>query len=416
MTYSQYTHNRIVKNTKEVLKNSCINLDPTNKYIQDFTQDKGSEGKAKTIVCSGFINLHCHLAYSNIKLKEQKLFPWLKELLSKIQQRDDVYSPRLNSLGGAKAAIKTGTSFLVENTNYLSESISAFQSTGLKGIIGLEIFGSDPKKANDIFNASIQEIEKQESHEDLQITLSPHASYDVSPELWKLCIDWTQNQSLPLLSHVAESDAEEAWFQNKDSAIAKDAKDFWASINTLSIKEELWQSYPSSIQYLKSKSMLAYNLLLTHMVKARKEDLEEIKKHNISLVSCPRSNEFLLNGMPDYNLWQELELSYALGTDSEASNYDLDMRSEANSIKALNSKDAFELITEKAAKILKEESIGSLNPGQSADFIVFEVDESVDLDSHNIFDLIMNPEISKIKEVYINGSQKYLAEGINISK
>lgn len=386
--------------------NSAIELSEDKKTIASFSTHNTESQSRRTIAVPGFINLHTHLSYSSIQLASQELFPWLRELV-KIQQMDQRFSPSSNALEGLLELAQSGTTFVVDNTSHPQETYDALKKIGLKGLIGAEIFGSDPSKADTIFAKTLNEIQSLTEDDDIEFTLSPHASYDVSPLLWQKCIAWCKANGKRLLTHVAESSVEEKWFQDKDSNEVQSAKDFWASINTLDIKLKNWKSYPSSIQYLYQNQLLDPCLLLTHMVHASKADLELVSKLNIPLVTCPRSNLYLQNGLANYDLWQKLNLDFGVGTDSKASNQSLDIREELKLIKNLSSKEKFELITSKAAKILgKEKNIGSLEKGMAADFVVLEVmKDDLDLESLNIFDLILDTTLTKIKSVIVNGKR-----------
>ncbi len=408
MHYLSYTHNLVVQHSSQILMNSTIELSEDKKTIIGFSTHNTESQSRRTIAIPGFINLHTHLSYSSIQLAPQELFPWLRELI-KIQQMDQRFSPSTNALAGLLELAQSGTTFVVDNTSHPQETYNALKKIGLKGLIGVEVFGSDPSKADAIFDKTIDEISSLTTIEDddIEFTLSPHASYDVSPLLWQKCIAWCKAHGKRLLTHVAESAVEERWFQDKDSLEVESAKDFWTSINTLDIKLKNWKSYPSSIQYLYQNQLLDSCLLLTHMVHASKADLELVSKLNIPLVTCPRSNLYLKNGLANYDLWQELNLEFGIGTDSKASNQSLDIREELKLIKNLNSKEKFELITSKAAKILgKEKNIGSLEKGMAADFVILEVTkDDLDLESLNIFDLILDTTLTKIKSVIVNGKR-----------
>lgn len=376
------------------------------KAINDNTPDSKN---SVLLIAPGFINLHCHLAYTDLQLARAPLFSWLKNLMAKKINFAEA------SLAAAKKSLSFGTTFLVDNTSHIEESINAFQKSNLKGLIGLEVFGSDPQKAQSIFDQQIKKIsELEKKHPDLDFCLSPHASYDVSVELWHKCLRWSSETGKALLTHIAESPEEESWFQNQEAPLASQ---FWQELGTLEAKIQNWQSYKSSIDFMNQNAFLDYEpnpLIYTHAVQAGLDDLKIIKEKNIPLISCPRSNEFLENGAPDIKSWQELEISYGIGTDSEASNQDLDLRKEVNKLSEiypLSAKEKFELLTTKAAQILgKEKEIGTLDLGSSADFTVFEINKDIDINSCDPLELIFDTDISKVKEVYINGKEVYQAK------
>ncbi|MDA0772381.1 MAG: amidohydrolase family protein [Cyanobacteria bacterium] len=408
MLPNQYTHNIVIKNTDETLFNTVIEAKTSITDYRQINNNHIDKSNTKQIIIPGLINLHSHLAYSDTTLSSQSLFPWISQLVE-IHHMGEASLPSA-ALKGAQEALSFGTSFLIDNTSHPEDSIKAFQESGLKGIIGIEIFGSDPKQATQILQQNLKQINKLNKPTNVDLTLSPHASYDVSPQLWQLCLDWCNQNQVPLLSHLAESAAEEAWFQDKDSQQAQSAKEFWDKINTLETKLANWQSYPSSTRYLHGHNLLKPFSLFTHLVHATKQDLELIKAAGIGIITCPRSNLYLKNGLANYQQWHKLAIDFAIGTDSKASNSDLDLRKEANAIPGLSAKAKFELITNKAAKLLKRDDLGSLDIGKAADWVVLEVqDQNIDLATADPFELIMDTAMTIVKQVYIDGNCRYQA-------
>ncbi len=411
MPCKRYTHNIIIKNPSEVLKNVVITRENGITNIQKLDEELTEQTTKRQIIIPGLINLHCHLVYTGIQTQSRKLFPWIAELV-KIQQMEESSLPSPSDLGadlnfkralaGALQAKNYGTSFIIENSNRPLISYQALKAAKLKGLIGIEVFGSDPEQAENIWAQILKQLESLPQDPNIQFTLSPHASYDVSPALWKLCQEWCDEHQVPLLTHVAESQVEEKWFQDCNSNEAKSAREFWAGINTLDVKLKHWKPYASSVQYLAASGMLSSNMLITHAVHASREDLELIKSYGAKLITCPRSNLFLGNGLPDYRSWQELKMNWALGTDSEASNENLDLRAEANTIQGLSARERFELLTIKAASLIGRKDLGVIQEGVNSDYIVLDVlKDDIDLDACDPFELVMDTEICKIKQATI---------------
>jgi 5-methylthioadenosine/S-adenosylhomocysteine deaminase len=410
MTYKTYTHNFVVKNSNEVFENAELRCKNTSDNIHGLGENLNIDpSKPVTILVPGFINLHCHLAYSKVKLDSQPLFSWLKELYQKTFL-DETYSPRSNVLGSLDDLLSFGTTYIVDNCFNLKESFEGISAKRIKATIGLEVFGSDPLKAQEIFNHSLTLLNKFENiNPNIELCLSPHAVYDVSKELWRKCVDWSKANNKILLSHIAESEEEELFMQDLNHPKLQSAKEFWQNINTLEAKEKNWQAYLSSVDFLIKNELLFDKLVLAHGVYCNSEDLLEIKKHNTKLINCPRSNEFLKNGIANTKQWQDLSIEFAMGTDSAASNHDLDIRKELAKNKHLSAKEKFDKITIEAAKILgRDQDIGSLEIGKAADFVVLKlINHTVQISKDNIFELMLDPKQTQVEEVYINNSNVY---------
>ncbi len=406
MTYKTYTHKYIVKNPNEVIENAQIHCLGHADKIQGFSLV--AEGTAETILVPGFINLHCHLNYYDLKLKEQKLFLWLKDLLAKTFF-DKEFNPKQHALDSIDELMQYGVSYIVENSSNLEASLAAISEKQIKATIGLEVFGSDPQDAQRIFNEAINTIEKF-SDANIELCLSPHAIYDVSKELWQLCLEWSKANNRLLLSHIAESQEEEIFTKNFHDEQLKDAKDFWQSIKSLEAKAKNWQSYKNSFDFLYQNKLLYDKLLLAHGVYLDDEALATIAKEKIKLINCPRSNKFLNNDKAQTKKWHQEKIEFAFGTDSRASNYDLDIRKELLENSHLNAQEKFAKLTIDAAKMIgKEHEIGSLKEGKSADFVVLEIveGEKEKLNLENIFEFVVDPRKTRVKELYIDNKKVF---------
>ncbi len=436
MVLDQYTQNIIIKNSKELVKNAQINS--KNGYIESISSlspinTSDNLGK-KQIISAGFINLHAHLAYTNLNLNSKKLFSWLKDLVKEIN--DDNFEAESASISGAKMALASGTTFLIDNTSHFNASLKAFSNTKLRGIIALELFGSDGTQAKNILDNALEIIEANKLlfTQNFKVALAPHSLYSVSPELLIEITKYLQDlESSPfkdileamIFMHFAEDELEEKYFKQSNLTETNLELDlmlnFWQSLGLLDLKKKHFKSALSSWDYLKRYYIesleVPSRMLLTHVINLSESEIQELSTFkNFALVSCPRSNEFLLHNKAAVDLWEAYALDYALGTDSKASNFDLDLRLELKALlKRLNNTGAldpsrqFELLTSSAAKAIgKEHEIGSLEPNKYADYVIFELlDDSLDLDSINPYLAVLDPELTRVSEVYVGGDLVY---------
>ena len=418
----------IITNDKEPILNGGL-LIHDSKIInigkkEDFGDLKNTQleiiDHGNALICPGFINLHTHLLYSNLGHIDGKdgLFPWLEKLTdrtSSLTEDDFIASIKY----GINQALSTGTTFIVENTpNHLSTQ--ELMKSPIKALIGFEIFGSDEDKADEIFN-EVQSLIYNQSRINpvstkLDFTFSPHAPYDVSKPLWKKLIEWSKNNDKLLLTHLEESPQEKLWWQEKSGQ----AINFWKKLNKLESKVKYWKKYNSGIDFLNKNHILASNIIASHLCKATKEDLLVLKEKNISLVHCPRSNFYLNNGTANIQKWNELNILWGIGTDSIASNINLDMLEEVrftiNQQKliynfSLSAKDAFLAITKNAAKILSMDSkIGGLKTNFCADFLVYEIPNKPDSTYKDPYELVIwdMDNNKNLKEVWINGEKDWI--------
>lgn len=371
-----------------------------------------------SLICPGFINLHTHLLYSKLnKLQGKKgLFPWLSGLVDKTSnwtEKDYIASVRF----GIEQALSTGTTSIVENTSNLL-SITELINSPLRGLIGLEVFGSNEEEAAEIFNKAKEILSSEPFNSKFAFTLSPHAPYDVSILLWKKLINWSTKNKKPLLTHLEESLQEKIWWQEKSGP----AIDFWQKINKLKPKLKYWGKYNSSIDFLYKNNLLSENIIATHLSSATEDDLKLLRKNDLKLVHCPRSNFTLNCGTANIKFWDELGFLWGIGTDSSASNDNLDILEELRfAIKQqelennylISAKYGFELITSKAAALLsKEDLLGRLKQRAHADFLVYDIKDKPIATYNDPYNLVVWDINNKqdLKEVWINGDKVWIAK------
>ena len=422
----------IITNNSEPIINGGLLIEDSKIIAVGKTEDFG-DYKNKNIkiinhkdslICPGFINLHSHLLYSKTgKINSSDgLFPWLEQLVSNMKDwQEDAYINSINF--GINQALSTGTTFLVENTpsNLSAQELS---KSPLRALIGIEVFGSDESETENILHNTLEQMSNCHSRfcendiKRIELTFSPHAPYDVSKPLWKRLLQWSQENSKLLLTHLEESPDEKLWWQNKSGK----AVNFWKSINKLEPKLKYWEKYNSGIDFLNKNNLLNKNIIGTHLCQANKDNLTVLKEKNINLVHCPRSNYYLNNGTANLKLWNELGILWGIGTDSIASNENLDLLQELRfTINQQNitygfnipAKGAFKAITSNAAKIIsKDHELGYLKEGYYADFLVYDIKDTPGYTYQDPYNLIVfDVDNDKdLKEVWINGSRAWMKE------
>ncbi|MFX0071028.1 MAG: amidohydrolase family protein [Candidatus Hermodarchaeota archaeon] len=158
--------------------------------------------------------------------------------------------------------------------------------------------------------------------------------------------------------------------------------------------------------------------VIIHGTQFKKKDVMLIKKANIALVLCPRSNAYFGAGFPPINEILDLEIPVSLGTDNVMTN-NTDIFEEMrflyrisrvlNKSGKLGAKTLLKMVTINAAKNFKiESSIGSIKKGKEADFFIIDLNAPNfylnEINNRNILPLIVQRTKSEnIKEVYIKG-------------
>ena len=160
------------------------------------------------------------------------------------------------------------------------------------------------------------------------------------------------------------------------------------------------------------------NLLAVHMTQLTEAEIERVAEAGTTVIHCPESNLKLASGFcPTQDLLSQ-QARVIIGTDSCASNDDLDMFSEMRTAAllakgvslqatAFPAEQALRAATIDAAKAFRlDDEIGSLEPGKSADIIAINCDN---IEGQPIYDLashlVYSCERSRVSDVFISGRQ-----------
>lgn len=416
-----------VKNATLKISNNLISEIDSNHL-----NDKSDSEQNNTIILPGFINLHSHLDYSKLPFNACPLFSWIENLVS--TTRDWSTDQFLESARyGAGQALLQGTTFLVDSS-YSGAGARAMAEIGLKGIVGLELFGVDQNKSEMLFSHWQKRFEPlaEAMPGNIKLTISPHSLYTVSPALFQKACQWAREQSLPVLTHLSESLEEFEWTQKGNKRIDNylqvvipvgDEKEKREVVESIS-----WKSKGlSPVKSLEEAGCLTDALVAAHAVRLTEEDRNVLKQHGVKLAHCPRSNKNLENGRAELEKILLEKISVGLGTDSLASTENLSMLEEARSMLdvhgdsldvALNESDAktreelaLRLITIESARLLGIDSeTGSLEKGKRADLVVMEMESNLDsLGPDQIYSSLFSSLSSgkaRIKSVFIDGIQR----------
>lgn len=388
------------------------------------------------IITPGLINLHTHLDYTLMRHvdTDSDMFGWLRSLVTGARQfhaEDWLHS----ALQGASEVALSGTT-TVADCSYRGTAAEAAAFVGLRAVVGLELFGIDETRAEPIWQEWLQKLQKLESalaqvekrtgafnasgkgaaaSALVTLTVSPHAPYTVAPPLWRRARQWAEKAGLPVLCHLAESQAESDFLAGAGDEIigylswvyAQDVENVrgWTA----------WRSHAGSpVEYARAKEYLHRRLVAAHAINLSASDVELVRQAGCGIAHCPRSNARLRNGFAPVASFVKAGVPFGFGTDSAASTADLSVLNEARfSLHALRlvecdadirSQDFFHRLTLEAARVLGLESLtGSLDEGKVADIAVFAIDQLITGRAlERPYEMLMHGGV-RAEDVFVNG-------------
>mgnify|MGYP000050056495 CR=1 FL=1 len=143
-------------------------------------------------------------------------------------------------------------------------------------------------------------------------------------------------------------------------------------------------------EYMESVGWLGDDVWFAHMVHPSSDEITQMAKTRTGVCHCPSSNMILASGIAPVRDMVDAGMKVALGVDGSASNDGNHMLGEARQAMLLqrvgwpgfesradrfSAREALELATLGGARVLRrEEDLGSLEVGKSADLVAFRVD------------------------------------------
>ncbi|MBS1991378.1 MAG: amidohydrolase family protein [Cyanobacteria bacterium SZAS LIN-2] len=364
-----------------------------------------------SVITPGLFNLHTHLDYSNLAhltdFTGETMFDWLEGLVA--QSRSQLGTPEIliqSALAGAQEAALAGTSFVVDST-FMGAAATGLATTGIKGLVGLELFGLDQDKAALLFDMWQERLAKLIGTAGsaltealaagrIRLTVAPHAPYTVSPALWLKAGQWARERNLPLTCHLAESDNEANWIRDVDLRLERYLLKVMPphpDIDQAVFLQTLpWRGASlSPTEHLARHCLLDEGTIAAHCLKTSQTDIGLLASHKVKVALCPRSNVILKNGLPTPAPFLQAGLTVGLGTDSKASSPSLNLLEEglylrrqllANSSTDIGQVPDYQTILrmltiDGARAVGLQSTTGSLEIGKAADIAAFDLKRPV---------------------------------------
>jgi len=371
------------------------------KGLSDHADEEGMNGYDVThfhnsIILPGFVNTHTHLPMQFFRgmADDLPLMEWLQKHIWPAEGKwlSEEFVMAATELAAIEM-IKSGTTSSCD-MYFMSDTIaSVIRQAGLKAVIGVGVldiptkFGKD---ADDYIEKASELFLKYEGDRNIDISLCPHAPYTVKPENYIKCVEFCGKHDLLLHTHLAEAANE-----------APDSIDRYGK-NTVQIMNEVGA-------FDLNKNMFA------HCVHLSDEDIALMGDKKVNVAHCIQSNMKLGNGFAPIKKMIEAGVNVTIGTDGAASNNDLDMINEMNSVALthkgvnqdptfLKSEEVLQMGTINGAKGLGLNKTGELKRGNLADFTVLSFDEAHMTPVYNpISHLIYSANSANITHTYVNG-------------
>lgn len=283
-------------------------------------------------ILPGLINAHTHLEFSDLKepigQPGMEFTQWISEVVA--CRRGQNQTPENKT-----AAIETGIQQCRDHGVVAVGEIATmplmpehYAPAGDCWVtVFQEMLGADQNDYDRKFNelASNQQALNENG---ISNAVSPHAPYSVPPKLLDRLINESRKTETAVAMHLAETTAEREFVEHRRGPFLEMLKQFgvWSP--------EMYANDDSILRILQTLSQAPRSLII-HGNYLSTEELDFIRsmKQKMSIVFCPRTHRYFRHD--DYPMDGILErrINLAVGTDSRASNPDLNLMAELKEIR-----------------------------------------------------------------------------------
>lgn len=273
------------------------------------------------IICPGFINTHCHVELSHLKEKITN-GEGLISFIQNVQLHRNATPAEIE-----QAAIAADQAMYDNGIVAVGDISNSDITIGLKSKSKLyyhtfvEAFAFVPQNAEEVFAKSIELLNQFKPQ---SCSVTPHAPYSVSKELFKLLKKYSDNNKNLLSIHNQECEDENKFFRYKLGRFNELYAHFGIDISFF--KPQARNSIQSVLPLLSHRQ----DILLVHNTCTNLKDIYFIKRfdHKIHWCFCPNANIYIEGRLPKIDLFIDQGFNITLGTDSLASNHKLCILSE----------------------------------------------------------------------------------------
>ena len=340
----------------------------------------GSRDLGNVAILPGLINAHTHLELSWLRNRvppAARFTDWVKTLFA-IRGRPDrgMSAAQIAPIHEAIAQVRaSGTVAVGDIANSLA-AVGPMREAGLDGVVFHELLGF--KERDGALIDSTRDMRSRAAAAGARVSLAPHAPYSTSLELFKAIRTAVDGNPCPIMSvHLGES-AEEVELLEKGSGPWR------GMLETIGAWRDDWQ-FPACdpVGYLDRHGVIDRKTLVVHGVQFDDRALSRLAEIGATLVTCPRSNQWVGVGYPPVERFFKSGVRVAVGTDSLASVEDLNLFSELKAMRWLApgvpAAKLLESATLTGARALGlGDELGSLTPGKRAEMVAVDLPEQVD--------------------------------------
>ncbi|MFW5449984.1 MAG: TRZ/ATZ family hydrolase [Methylophagaceae bacterium] len=349
-------------------------------------------------VMPGLINNHTHAAMSLLRglADDLPLMSWLNDHIWPAEKKwlSDAFVEAGSELAIAEM-IRGGTTCFNDMYFFPEATARVVDSSGIRASLGMTVIDFPSAWAANLeeyLYKGQQLHDHTRHHSRISTHYAAHAPYTVSDKSLEKIIMNAEELDIPITMHIHETAGE--------------------------ISQSVEQYGVRPLERLKDLGLLSPRLIAIHMTQLTDDEILWCAEAGVHIAHCPESNLKLASGFCPIAKLEQHDINVTIGTDSAASNNDLDMFAEmrqtallakavAQDASAIPAESALKMATINAAKSLGiDNRTGSLEIGKVADLIAIDFSS---VESQPCYDVISQLVYAtgrdKVTDVWVDGKQ-----------
>ncbi len=390
--------NRTLKDHALIIDQGVIkDILPSKEATQQYTSKSIHHYRTHAII-PGFINGHTHLGMTYLRgvADDLALMDWLNNHIWPAEKKWVGHDFVRDGTEFAIAElIRSGTTCFNEMYFFMHDTAKAAEKAGIRAKVGAHVITFPTNWAKDLDDelAKAEDfIQAYKNNPLVNATMAAHAIYTVPEAALIRVKEMADRYQLQINIHVNETAHE--------------------------VQQSLAETKLTPLQRLEKIGYMTPQMIAIHMTQVTDQDFAILAKGKPNIVHCPLSNMKLASGVCPVEKLQSIGLNVALGTDSSASNNDLNMINEMRTAsllaklhmlnpESLSAENVLKMATINGAKALGIDHItGSLEKGKAADFVAIDLDhiETQPL-YHPISQIVYAASRQQVDHVWVAGKQ-----------
>lgn len=359
-------------------KGSLLETDETGVVIAIHPPDSGKVADRvfeKGILCPGFVNAHCHLELSHLKgviPEGTGLMVFLQQVMT---QRARTEAEKTTARQAAFREMHDAGVVAVGDIANTADALDLRETGRMRFHSFVETSGFIPQTAGYRFETARtvwQDYQTQSETLGFHTqSITPHAPYSVSPNLFRLIGDAPESRHFSV--HNQESEDENCFYLDGSGGVN-------FLFESLGLDISFFQSYGKKALEVWTGWMPAEKpLLLVHNTVTTAPEIQqtEARFKSVYWCLCPNANRYIEGYLPDVEMFYQNTENICIGTDSLASNHSLSVLGELQILKVFFPQISWETLlrwaTINGAKALgMDGEIGTLEKGKKPGVVWIE--------------------------------------------